>query len=85
MAQQMETITRFGQGARIALYGRIVKVQDKRQWWVFSESKPGKFYIVRDDGSCNCPDYQFRGIQCKHAYAVDIRYSVMREIKGVKA
>jgi predicted nucleic acid-binding Zn finger protein len=81
MKQEIQTMTRFGQGAKIALYGRIVKVHDKTEWWVFSETKPEKFYVVKDDGSCSCPDYQYRGVQCKHAIAVDIRYSVMHEIK----
>ena len=83
MKQETQTATRFGQGAKIALYGKIVKVKDKAQWWVFSETKEGKFYVVSEDGSCSCPDYQFRGIQCKHAIAVDIRYSVVRTVREI--
>lgn len=82
MKQETQTATRFGQGAKIALYGRIVKVHNKQQWWVFSETKPGQFYVVSEDGSCSCPDFQFRGIQCKHVYAVELRYSVVQEVKA---
>ena len=82
MKQEMGTMTRFGQGAKIALYGRIVKVKDKQEWWVSSMTKPSTHYIVKDDGSCTCPDYQFRGLECKHAIAVEIRYSVVQEVKG---
>jgi hypothetical protein len=82
MKQELQMMTRFGQGARIALYGRIVKVHDKQQWWVFSETKPEKFYVVKEDGSCTCKDYKFRGGECKHAIAVEIRYSVVQEVKA---
>jgi predicted nucleic acid-binding Zn finger protein len=83
MTQEIQTATRFAQGAKIALYGRIVKVEGKQEWWVFSESKPEVHYVVKEDGSCSCPDFQFRGATCKHAYAVDIRFSVMRTLTEI--
>ena len=46
-------------------------------------TKPEQFYIVSEDGSCTCPDYKFRGVQCKHATAVDIRFSVMRTVREI--
>lgn len=84
MKQEMQEATRFAQGAKIALYGRIVKVKDKQEWRVFSMTHPNQEpYTVKEDGSCNCPDYQFRGAMCKHAYGVDIRYSVMRTVREI--
>ena len=83
MKQETQDVTRFGQGAKIALYGRIVKVKDKQQWWVYSMTKPEQFYIVSEDGSCTCPDYKFRGVQCKHAIGCDIRFSVMRTVREI--
>ena len=83
MKQETQDVTRFGQGAKIALYGRIVKVADKQEWFVFSESNPEKHYVVKEDGSCSCPDFQFRGAMCKHAYGVDIRFSVMRTVREI--
>jgi predicted nucleic acid-binding Zn finger protein len=82
MKQEIEMCSRFGQGAKIALYGRIIKVKDKQEWRVFSMTKPGKQYVVKEDGSCNCPDFQFRGITCKHAYGVELKYSVLREVRA---
>ena len=82
MKQEIETATRFGHGAKIALYGRIVKKRDENVWWVFSETKPGVFYIVKGDGSCTCPDFQYRGIQCKHSLAVELKNSVVQEVKA---
>ena len=83
MTQEIQEATRFAQGAKIALYGRIVKVADKQEWWVFSMTEADKFYVVKEDGSCSCPDFQFRGAMCKHAYGVDIRYSVMRTVREI--
>ena len=82
MKQELEQMTRFGHGAQIALYGKIVKVHDKDQWWVFSESKPWVYYVVNGDGSCTCPDFQYRGGECKHAIAVELRYSVVQEVRA---
>jgi predicted nucleic acid-binding Zn finger protein len=85
MKQELEQMTRFGQGAKLALYTRIIKVHGKLEWWVFSMTKPGKFYVVKVDGSCTCPDYRFRGIQCKHALAVMIKYSVINVLTESEA
>jgi predicted nucleic acid-binding Zn finger protein len=78
MKQEIQQATRFGQGAKIALYGRIVKVHDKPEWWVYSMTKEGKFYVVKEDGSCNCPDFMYRGATCKHAYSIMFKYSVIQ-------
>ena len=84
MKQEMGTMTRFGQGAKIALYGRIVKVEGKQEWFVFSMTDPNQEpYVVKEDGSCSCKDYRFRGVECKHAMAVDIRYSIMRTVREI--
>ena len=73
-------MTRFGQAARIALYGRIDKVAEG-EWDVYSMTSSGK-YIVKEDGSCTCPDFKFRGGQCKHALGVELRFSVVQEVKA---
>ena len=83
MKQELEMTKRFADGAKIALYGRIVKVSGKQEWFVFSETNPEKHYVVKEDGSCSCPDFQFRGAMCKHAYGVDIRFSVMRTVREI--
>ena len=80
MEQKIETktATRLLEGAKIALYGKTVKVHDKPEWWVYSTTKAGKFYVVKEDGSCDCPDFQYRGLTCKHAYNVMFKYSVVK-------
>ena len=85
MKQELQSLTRFAEGVKVALYSRIIKVKGKQEWWVYSLTKAGKFYIVKGDGSCTCPDYKFRGLQCKHALGVDLRFSVMHEIREIEA
>jgi len=52
---------------------------DKRGdvWFVPSQSSGGK-YAVRlnpDLPTCTCPDYELRGMKCKHIFAVEYRLS----------
>jgi predicted nucleic acid-binding Zn finger protein len=70
--------TRVEDGAWIALNGRIIKVHDQNAWWVSSQSKPNEHYIVKADGTCNCPDFVYRGITCKHIWSVTIKHSVVQ-------
>ena len=37
-----------------------------RDAWVVPSSKPGGFYIVDENGVCECDDYKFHGVVCKH-------------------
>ena len=82
MKQELEMAKRFAEGAKIALYGRINKVAEG-EWEVYSMTKAGEKYIVKGDGSCTCPDYRFRGVECKHAIGVDVRFSVMRTVREI--
>ena len=72
-------MTRFGQ-AQKSLYGQIDKVAEG-EWEVYSMTSSRKKYIVKEDGSCTCPDFKFRGGQCKHALSVELRYSVVQEVR----
>lgn len=56
------------------------------QWFVPSQSGGGK-YIVDVESQppfCNCPDYELRGMKCKHIYAVEytIRYEKETRIEA---
>jgi hypothetical protein len=70
--------TRLEQGANIALYGRIVKFRDEEAWLVQSEYNKDMYYKVKQDGTCECGDSKFRGITCKHAWAVKAKYLIPR-------
>lgn len=46
--------------------------------WVVPSVTGGKCYIVDLEGQrCTCPDYEMRGVKCKHIYAVE--YTLRRE------
>ena len=85
MKQEIENATRFGQAAQIALYAKMIKVKDEDAWWVYSLTNPLKHYVVTADGSCTCPDYHWRGGECKHALGLRLRFTVMHEIREVEA
>ena len=50
---------------------------EKRSWIVHSTSQPGVVYSVTldifGDFSCTCPDFTYRGHQCKHIKRVKMR------------
>jgi hypothetical protein len=62
--------TRYRRGVVIAASRRILKIQGEKAWLVESETTDGKYYKVTEDGTCECPDNQFRGKICKHTWAI---------------
>ena len=68
--EKKTTRSRFSRGMLLALSRRIVKVHDEDAWLVESETTDGKFYKVTEAGDCECPDFQRRGLTCKHMWAL---------------
>ena len=69
--------TRELKGKEIAARLKIVRKENK--WIVPSQTGKGK-YTVDIDGDvphCTCPDYELRGLKCKHIYAVE--YTIKSE------
>lgn len=67
-------------GQIIAQVRRNLKRINKLTYRVKSQTN-GNYYHVRTTKigwSCECPDYKFRGVKCKHIYAVEISPSVKR-------
>ena len=60
---------RTTRGAWLACNKPILKIKG-RDAWVVPSSKPGGFYIVDEDGTCECDDFKFHGVGCKHFIAV---------------
>lgn len=52
-----------------------------RGWNVPSQSGPGSYRVVREDGAfrCACPDFELTGRTCKHGYAVE--FMLRREMR----
>ena len=59
-------------GLEIAARARIEKRGET--WIVPSQSGAGTYRVTMDDDGprCTCPDFELRGVRCKHGYAVEI-------------
>jgi transposase-like protein len=80
------TTTREERGAVIAqLKGQIWRYSDEL-YRVKSQSGKGSYQVKKTDlgWKCNCPDHQYRGIECKHIAAVKISFAVRKEVEVVK-
>lgn len=66
-------------GMEIAVAKRIKKQGEG--WLVPSQSKQGRYAVTRMEAGyrCTCPDFELRGLPCKHTYAV--QYSLFRETR----
>lgn len=62
---------RQARGLQIAMATRLKKVTD-RHWVVPSQQSGGGKYLVDPEKvSCSCPDFELRGVRCKHLFAVE--------------
>jgi SWIM zinc finger len=57
---------RIGRAIRMSMKEKKVNLVGGSLYSVESESTRGKTYQVKIDESCSCPDFQKRGIPCKH-------------------
>jgi len=59
-------------GLEIAARSRIQRRGD--HWIVPSQSLNGHYQVTmgQDGPRCTCPDFELRGVRCKHGYAVEI-------------
>ena len=69
-SQLVKKQTRYNKGIVIAASRRILKVHNEDAWLVESETTDDKFYKVTGEGECECPDFQRRGLTCKHTWAL---------------
>ncbi len=61
---------------------QIERVSDY-DYEVLSQSGNGTYLISRteDEWICECPDHRFRGVKCKHAWAVELSLRLKEQIK----
>jgi hypothetical protein len=81
--KQKTTRSRFNHGMVMATRKRIVKIRYEDAWLVESETVNNKFYKVTEDGQCECPDFQTRGLTCKHMWAL-IRSELNSQIQSAR-
>jgi transposase len=79
----METMDTDGgrkeRGLEIAARSRI-EHSPEGAWFVPAQSKTGRYTVIMSaarGGRCTCPDYETRGLDCKHVHAV--RFVMERE------
>ena len=59
-------------GYSILAKGDTPQILDKEHFLVPSQSKKGNYEVTNLNGwSCNCPDFQKRGLKCKHIHAIE--------------
>jgi len=70
-------------GNKIAHTEGCIKNVKGKYWKVKSQSDDG-FYVVEKieiGWTCNCPDHKFRGMVCKHIWAVKIGIGMREQVK----
>jgi len=65
------SVTRKERGAKIP--DQEIERVNASSYWVKSQSSKGGYSVTNFPGvwSCECFDQKFRGIKCKHIYAVE--------------
>ena len=65
-------------------HGNHTKRVDEFNYEVLSQSGNGTYLVSRteDDWVCSCPDHRFRGVKCKHAFAVEFSLALRRVIQS---
>jgi transposase-like protein len=87
MPQKFEplTTTREERGKAITeKKGQIWRYSDSL-YRVKSQSGHGSYQVKKNDlgWSCNCPDHQMRGVECKHIIAVKLSFAIRKQVETV--
>jgi transposase-like protein len=74
---------RMVRGYAIIAKGDKITQLDRETFLVPSQSKNIKYQVRRVNGEwhCECPDHQYRLVQCKHIYAVQFWLSLKRKLQ----
>jgi transposase-like protein len=78
-----ELIDRKQQGYLIAqMKGSVNRINDT-SYTVSSQSGNGTYMISSSalGWKCSCADHLYRGVKCKHIYAVEISFAIRREVE----
>ena len=79
----MENIREL-KGQEIASHEGAVKRLSENEYEVHSQSREFTVYSVRrmsTGWTCSCPDYQTRGVRCKHIFAVQFSQQIREEVR----
>ena len=56
---------------------------DASAYRVLSQSGNGQYAVClsEDEWRCECPDHRFRGVKCKHIWAVELSLKMREQVK----
>ena len=77
---------RMARGQEIARVESNVRRIDQNEYRVRSQSGDWEYTVIRTEAgwNCSCPDFQFRGVKCKHAFAVELSLQIRRRIENAR-
>jgi len=84
MATQTNLNNREQRGLEIAQSkeNQITRI-DHAIYKVLSQSGNGEYIVClsEDEWRCECPDYRFRGVKCKHIWAVEFSLKIREQVR----
>ena len=85
MATQQIANLREQKGLEIAKLNHIERL-DNSTYKVKSQSNNGEYEVLNSEVGwiCSCPDHIYRGVKCKHIYAVELSEKLRREVQARK-
>ena len=77
---------RMARGQEIARIESNVRRIDEHEYRVRSQSGDWEYTVIKTGAgwNCSCPDFQFRGLKCKHAFAVELSLQIRRRIENAR-
>ncbi len=81
---QMEEDYRQQRGQAIAGADGQVRRIDEHCYRVHSQSRDAEYDVVSTETgwNCSCPDFQFRGLKCKHIWGVEISWTLRQRVES---
>ena len=70
-------------GQVIATAKRSINRYNESRYLVKSQSGNGKYKVIltKLGWTCSCPDHKFRGVKCKHIYAVEFSSAIRETVR----
>lgn len=81
-AQLTTTRQERGEAIAKARESQITRI-DGYTYKVLSQSGNGEYVVClsEDEWRCECPDYRFRGVKCKHIWAVELSLKMREQVR----
>jgi transposase-like protein len=69
-------------GLEIANRSSQIKRVDERNYEVLSQNGNGSYLVSQTEKAwiCECPDHRFRGVKCKHIWAVEFSIKIREQV-----